>query len=137
MKDYQLKVLRGYLDKKPNPYHIPHRQGLKTLRAVQSLLPSISQVEVHQHKHPDGNELAIVINGDNLWFCNTIELSIHGYEKLPFLIAAEKVSQKQICYNHVLKDKISFTHEEYVKVQVSSEFYPPITNSVPMKYIVS
>ena len=95
MKDYQLKVLRGYLDKKPDPYYIPPRQNLKTLGDVLSLLPSISQVEVHQHKHPDGNELAIVINGDNLWFCNTIELSIHGYEKLSFFISAEKVSQKQ------------------------------------------
>ena len=137
MKDYQLKVLRGYLDKKPDPYYIPPCQNLKTLGDVLSLLPSISQVEAHQHKHPDGNELAIVINGDNLWFCNTIELGIHGYEKLSFFISAEKVSQKQICYNHVLKDEINFTNEEYVKVQVSSEFFPPVTNSVPMTYIVS
>ena len=135
MEDYRQKVLRGYLDK-PDLYHIPPRQNLKTLRAVQSLLPSISQVEVHQHKHPGGNELAIVINGDNLWFCNTIELSIHGYEK-KITISAQNVAQKQICYNHVLKDEINFNHEEFVKVQVSSEFSAPITTNVPMKYIVS
>ena len=94
MTVYHLKILRGYLEKEPGPYVIPQRSSSSSTEGVKSLLPSISKVELHLHKHPDGQELAVVINGDNLWFCNSIEIEICESEPLKINISAERVARK-------------------------------------------
>ena len=140
MSTYHVKVLRGYLEKEPGRYVIPQRSSSKSKERVKSLLPSISKVDLHLHKHPDGQELAVVINGDNLWFCNSIEITVCESEQLKIEISAEHVARKQICYNQSFHNE-TFTPEQigmdYIPVKVYSRFADPIAKEVPMSIVVS
>ena len=140
MSTYHVKVLRGYLEKEPGRYVIPQRSSSSPKERVKSLLPSISKVDLHLHKHPDGQELAVVINGDNLWFCNSIEITVCESELLKIEISAEHVARKQICYNQSFHNG-AFTPEQigmdHLPVKVYSRFADPIAKEVPMSIIVS
>ena len=70
METYRQKIFRGYLEKDPE-YKIPP-SAKKTPESVESLRPMISGVVVHEH----GSEMALVIEGSNLWFC--YQLSVNG-----------------------------------------------------------
>lgn len=139
MSTYHLKVLRGYLEKEPEPYVMPQYSSCFK-EGVKSLLPSISKVDLHLHKHPDGQELAVVINGDNLWFCNRIEIAICENEPLKIEISAKCVARKQISYNQSFCNE-AFTPEQiglgHLPVKVYSRFADPITKKIPMSYTVS
>ena len=140
MNEYHLKVLRAYLEKNPEPYVIPQCSSLSSINGVKSLQPSISKIELHLHKHPDGQELAVVINGDNLWFCNSIEITICENEHLKIEISAERVARKQICYNKSFRNG-ALTHKKIdadcLPVKVYSRFTDPIATEIPMFYNVS
>ena len=140
MNEYHLKVLRAYLEKEPEPYAIPQHSSLSSIEGVKSLQPSISNIELHVHKHPDGHELAVVINGDNLWFCDSIEIAICESEHLNIEISAERVARKQICYNKSFRNQ-AFTRKQIdadrLPVKVYSRFTDPITTEIPMLYNVS
>ena len=140
MDEYHLKVLRAYLEKKPEPYAIPQRNSSSSIEGVKSLLPSISKVELHLHKHPDGQELAVVVNGDNLWFCDSIEIEICESELLKIEISAERVARKQICYNKSFRNE-AFTPKQidadFLPVKVYSRFADPKAREIPMSYNVS
>ena len=139
MSTYHLKVLRGYLEKEPEPYFMPQYSSCSK-EGVKSLLPSISKVNLHLHKHPDGQELAVVINGDNLWFCNSIEITIYEDELIKIKISAECVARKQISYNQSFRNE-TFTPEQiglgHLLVKVYSRFADPIATKIPMSYTVS
>lgn len=140
MDEYHLKILRAYLEKNPEPYALPQRSSLSSIEGVESLQPSISKIELHLHKHPNGQELAVVINGDNLWFCDSIEITICESEHLKIEISAERVAQKQICYNKSFRNE-AFTPKQidadFLPVKVYSRFADPIATEIPMSYNVS
>lgn len=138
MKVYHHKVLRGYLDKEG--YKLPSRNE-SPICPVPSLVPSITEIELYQHKQPDGNESVIVIKGDDLWFCNGIEIELpHADAAIKIKIFADSVTQKQISYNHLFDDT-SFINEEgaknYCSVKVYSKFANPLISDVPIIYNVS
>lgn len=137
MSVYHQRVLRGYLDKEG--YIIPSRKK-SPVGPVQSLVPSIAEIELYQHKHPDGSELVIVIKGDDLWFCNGIEIKLpHSDAPINIMISAENVTQKQISYNHSFDDTYIMNDEGSIDrfVKVYSKFADPLTSNVPMIYNVS
>lgn len=137
MEDYHQKVIRGYLDKEG--YSMPARKDSE-ISSVKSLMPLITEIELHQHKHPGGSELAIVINGDNLWFCNGIDIELTDVQILKVRISAENVTQKQIQYNCSLHDHDCFMPEnkdKYCHVTVYSKFANPHRYEVLMVYNVS
>ena len=116
-------VLRGYLDRKG--YVMPPFKESK-IKEVESLMPSVSKIELHQHVHPGGSELAVVINGDNLWFCNGIEVELPDLPILKIRISADSVTQKQICYNCPLNNFKMPESRSKCPVKVYSKFANPL-----------
>ena len=73
MKKFHLLLLCGYLEKEElEKFKMPATS--KVISEVVSVLPEPSKVELHLHRHPNGQDLAIVVNGDNLWFCYCIKI---------------------------------------------------------------
>ena len=139
METYHKKVLRGFLDKEPDCYKIPPQKTSESIQEVKSLIPTISKVELHLHKHPDGQELAVVINGDNLWFCSILKIKISRSETIFIEISPEHITEKQICYNHSVDNIFSYTDidADIVHVTVYSRFAKTFSQDVPMIYNVS
>ena len=134
---YQRKVLRGYLDKHPR-YEMPQRKPKGSIKEVQSIKPSISKVEIHRQKHPNGKETSFVFEGDNLWFCNQIIVDINGKD-LEISISAQDVSQKQIQYNHGLDDCFDTGELDaynYLNVVIQNHFSEPVTHTIPVTFNV-
>ncbi len=69
MTTYWEKLFRGYLDRAPE-YTIPSPG--KAHSAVDNVMPIVTGIILHDH----GSELALVLEGQNFWFC--YRLSIHG-----------------------------------------------------------
>ena len=139
MEIYHKKVLRGFLDKEPDGYKIPQQKTSESIQEVKSLLPTISKIELHLHKHPDGQELAVVINGDNLWFCSILDVKISGNESIFFEISPEHITEKQICYNHSVSATFSYgdIDADVVNVTVYSRFANTFSQYIPVVYNVS
>lgn len=137
MKVYHQQVLRGYLDREN--YSVPPRKSHTGV--VQSLTPSIAEVELHHYKDPGGSEIAVAINGENLWFCKGINIVLHGnYSAVPINIniSAETVTQKKICYNLSLEKKqLPEEGSTSCSVKVHSKFTSTFNVDVPIFYIVS
>ena len=143
MSLYQQRIVRGYLDKSPE-YQIPLRDPQVMVQGMKSLKPSIQNMELHRHRHPNGIELAVIIRGENLWFCNRIEiesLGPSGNSLLEADINCNNVFNKIIRYTHS-DDKDSplgqITAENDLMVTVHSHFAAPIRKKkVPVSYLVS
>lgn len=133
MKLYHQHVLRGYLDKED--YNIPPRK--EAVGLVKSLIPSISKVELYQHKHPGGNELSIVITGDNLWFCTGIEVQFSHFNA-KITTSVQSVTQKQISYNRLLDSFLPEDESTDCLIKVYSRFSDNSdATNVPVIYNVS
>lgn len=136
MQAYHQYVLRGYLDKEQ--YCIPSRKSLAA-GSLESLIPLISKIELYQHKHPGGNEISIVINGDHLWFCSKIEVNFSNFN-VTIKTSVEKVAQKQICYNQLLNRECFFedrSQSTTCQIKMYSRFSNPLKSDVPIIYNVS
>ena len=140
MENYYKKVLRGFLDKEPDCYKIPPRKTSESIQEVKSLLPTISKVELHLHKHPNGQELAVVINGDNLWFCSILDVKISRNKSIFIEISPKHITEKQICYNHSVSATFSYADidgDDVVHVTVYSRFANTFSQYIPVFYNVS
>ena len=139
MEIYHKKVLRGFLEEEHDCYKIPPQKTSESIQEVKSLLPTISKVELHQHKHPDGQELAVVINGDNLWFCSLLKINTFGNESIFIEISPEHITEKQICYNHSVDNTFSYGDIDLhvVHVTVFSRFANTFSQYIPVIYNVS
>ena len=102
-------------------------------------MPSITEVELHCYKDPSGSEIAIVINGDNLWFCDGIDMVLHGenHQEVPIKvkISAQTVTQKKICYNQSLNKKKFLP--DHCSLEVHSKFAESFKDYFPIIYNVS
>ena len=69
MELYSQKVYRGYVERPPNKYMVPSLS--KTPTPLINLYPTTSDhLQVDRH----GSELAIVLEGSNLWFCHKMTI---------------------------------------------------------------
>ena len=119
---YMHKMSNGFL-KRPPEYNFP--TSPKTHPPdVEGLKPTLSSVVIHRH----GNELAVAIEGSNLWF--SYQISLHGTEKI--IIPGDKSNGTSIQYNLSgdQEDKIS-VEEDKVKVSLHTCF-----SSKPVSYYV-
>ena len=90
MLEYSNSVFENYLDKSPK-YSFP--DALRhALGDVDDSKPSIYEVQIHHH----GNESAVVMEGNNLWFC--YQLSFRG---LKLSVPASDISGSSIQFNGV------------------------------------
>lgn len=139
MRHYLVKVIHGYLTDKVQAFSMPQRKHVGATKPVEFLKPSIDKGFVHKHILPDGFQVTVTITGDNLWFCNFIEIQIFkGMPPLEATISAENVSAKQIQCSHSLEKNCDIEgNKEHLPVKVCSHFAAVINKSVPVSYFVS
>ena len=112
MAVYSQKVSWSYLEKPPSYATPPPPKSLGKLGILE---PSVSTVELHHH----GDELAVTVEGNNLWFCYRTSVGGHPQD-----IPAHKVyTGNSIQFNLPTKDSSEITMEnEKVKVTLHSHF---------------
>ena len=127
MAEYCQKVFRSYLEKFPE--YTPPSPSKQSPVELAMLKPSITSVELHSH----GNELAIVAEGSNLWFCYQISIGGHTIQT-----PAHKLSGTSIQFNIQREESKIKVVEEKVDVVVYSHFSKkPISNVVSVLRKVS
>lgn len=127
MDTYHKVVLRSYLDQ-PAEYRVP-LSVQQNVPEVKFLKPSAQAVAFHRH----GNELAVVISGENLWFCHEIQVGSHK-EK----VEAGDVSRRSIQFNCGLNSEdLGFSADsDKVKVNLENHFYNRVKGNVQVTHKV-
>lgn len=128
MEEYRQSLLRGFLEKTLPKYSLPGPAG--SVKEVGFLKPNVNTVEVH--KYPD--EVAAVLEGDNLWFCHQIRL---GDYIPPIPKLEEHIAHRSIQFNFCLsKHTAKIVNEDgYVKVTLYSHFAHPIRKKVKAELV--
>jgi len=127
MAEYCQKIFRSFLEKCPE-YTSP--SPAKQLPVELTMLkPSITSVELHSH----GDELAVVVEGSNLWFCYQISIGSHTIQT-----PAHDLSGTSIQFNIQREESEIEVVEEKVWVVVYNYFSKkPLSNIVPVHWKVS
>ena len=87
------------------------------------LKPSVTSVELHSH----GNELAIVVEGSNLWFCYQVSVGGHTVQT-----PAHELSGTSIQFNIPMEENKVKVEEGKVMVVLYSHFSKkPFNKEVP------
>ena len=122
----QVKLFFGYLDKTPK-YSLPsapaHPPGMMV-----ELKPSVRAVDIYRH----GNETAVVLEGENLWFCHQVTVGGH-HEPLP----AQKATAVSIQFNVPHKDGAIKVEAGKVSVSLLSQFSRPVKETIVANVEVS
>ena len=123
MSFYAQKLFHGFLKRAPEYILPPSPKG--ALPELDDLKPTLSSVELHRH----GNELAVVVEGSNLWF--SYQISLHDTQRIQIL--GEDSSGTSIHYNIPgdQEDKVKMD-SRMVKVFLQTHF-----SSMPVKQLVS
>ena len=124
MADYFHAIVRGYLEETP-VYSLPPVSTIG-VREMSLLKPSISSVAFHLH----GKEVAVVIEGNNFWFCTRVHVS-----SIPRIeIEAENISCKSIQFNYTPRDENDIPEGDNIVVTLHSHFANPIRKpKIPVK----
>ncbi len=135
MKNYLVLVQRGYLEKEV-PYSFPDKAN--AVSDIHALKPKLERVEVHCQEHPDGRELTLIFNGDNMWFSQEFQVSFDDSKQpLRICIDSENVSQNQIQYCHgEIADAIPDKSVTHCRVEVKSTFFQIFTANVLLLFKV-
>ena len=88
VSEYTRHIFDAHLDKIPK-YVLPETPQLG-LGDVSGLKPTVSEVLIHHH----GNQIAVALEGNNLWFC--YQISFRGH-KVP--VYASTASNTSIQFN--------------------------------------
>ena len=89
MSSYAQELFHGFLKKPPEYAPPPSPKG--ALPELDDLKPTLSSVKLHRH----GNELAVVVEGSNLWFSYQISL----YDTQRISIPGDESNGTSIQYN--------------------------------------
>ena len=113
MTFYAQKLFHAFL--KTPPEYAPPPSPKGALPELDDLKPTLSSVELHRH----GNELAVAVEGSNLWF--SYQISLHDTQKIS--IPGEESNGTSIQYNihGDQEDKIEVDSGE-VKVFLQTHF---------------
>lgn len=128
MDDYKHSAVKGFLEKDSPKYVIP--SSVEPVKEVVFLKPEVTTIEVH--KYP--NEVAVVLQGDNLWFCHEIHLGSY-VPHIPKL--AEQIARRSIQFNFSLSEDITniVGGDGHVKVTLLSHFANPIRRRVKAQLV--
>ena len=128
MAEYCQKIFRSSLEKFPE--YTPPSPTKQSPVELTMLKPSVTSVELHSH----GNELAIVAEGNNLWFCYQISIGGHTVQT-----QAHDLSGTSIQFNVQREESKIKVVEEKVEVVVCNHFSKkkPPNNIVPVHRKVS
>ncbi len=105
-------------------YSLPPRSAAVTEMPL--LKPSITSIAFHHH----GKELAVVIEGNNFWFCTKAHVSSIPHIK----IEPDNISRRTIQFNYTPKDESDIPEGDTIGVQLFSHFTNPIRkHNIPVK----
>ena len=123
-------MFRSYLNKGQDKYTPPEQ--LKEVECVSFLKPSLTSVELH--KYP--KEHAVVLEGDNLWFCHQIQLG-EGEHPCCIDTPAQYISRRSIQFNYTPSDKCEIVVDKsgIIKVNVQSHFARSIGRKIEIKEV--
>ena len=99
------------------------------MKDVAPTKPIANSIAFHQY----GNELAIIVEGNNLWFVNSIKA---GPLK-SLCVSAKATNQNSIQFNLNYRPDSQLTTDEKVDVIVESQFCKPINCSLKVTKKVS
>ena len=123
MAAYAKKVFRAFLEKSTTrepAYKIP--LSPKYVPELSDLKPSLTSVQLHRH----GNELAVVVEGSNLWFSH--QIALQGMPRVP--IPGSKSSGSEIQFNIKGDDSIALEDGKIKEVRVTLHSYFSKTTKV-------
>ena len=121
MVEYCQKIFRSFLEKSPE--YIPPSPAKQSLPELTMLKPTVTSVELHSH----GNELAIVVEGSNLWFCYQVSVGGHTVQT-----PAHDLSGTSIQFNIPMEENKVKVEEGKVMVVLYSHFSKkPFNKEVP------
>ena len=114
-------MFAAFLDKPPQ---LKITKPITSISDVAATKPVTKSIAFHQH----GKELAITLEGDSLWFVNSIQVG--PLNKLS--VSAMATNQKSIQFNLQYKpnSELSITADAEVNVVVQSQFCKPIKSSL-------
>lgn len=118
-----MKLFRGFLDQDPLRYS-PPAQSLDDTPPVKILKPIVSSVVFHRH----GDEIAVVLEGNNLWFCQKIVVGTGANSRM-VKSPVPNATQRSVQFNYSPKserDNIIQSPTEEVKVSLHSQFAKPL-----------
>ena len=128
MDDYRHSTLKGFIEKDVPKYVIP--SPAEPVKEIGFLKPEVTNIEVHKYS----NEVAVVLQGDNLWFCHEIRL---GSYVPPVPKLAEHIARRSIQFNFRLSGDITniVAGDGRVKVALLSHFAHPIRRTVKAEMV--
>ena len=107
MKCYHEKVVRCFVKELPPTSN-------KLVADVEAMKPTIASASFHIN----GNEVAITVAGDNLWFSTLVKVGPFQHK-----VSAENTSQKSLQFNITVEGKKQFSGvSDSVSVKVWSQF---------------
>ena len=124
MAAYAKKVFRAFLEKSATrepAYKIPSSPKYVPPE-LSDLKPSLMSVQLHRH----GNELAVVVEGSNLWF--SYQIALQGMPRVP--IPGNKSSGSEIQFNIKGDDSIALEDGNVKEVRVTLHSYFSKTTKV-------
>ena len=133
MEDYRRNTFRSYIDKEPQKYSVPTSiQTRKEIKEVGILKPQVNSVEFH--KYP--NEHALVLEGDNLWFCHKIRLGERN-NICDINTPAQNITRRSIQFNFTSSRGIEgiVSSNGQVKVTLYSHFASPIRKTIKVEQV--
>ena len=124
------KKTKTYLgsQKEPLPTPLPKKE----LKSITLLKPQVKGVELH--KFP--SEHAVVVEGENLWFCHEILLG-DGRNIIKITNPADSVSRHVIQFNYQPTEKTDrvITRSALVRVTLNSHFANSIRKRVKVEQV--
>lgn len=124
MEDYRRNTFRGYLEKPPDKYTVS-ANPTKQIKEVSVLKPDVEAVEFHEYP----TECVIVLEGNNLWFCNEIRLGTCSINSPP-----QNATRHSIQFSFTLPSELT-ADDGPIKATLYSHFANPIRRRVPIKKV--
>ena len=122
MDEYHNKVFRAHLEREPEKFTV---SSLKTeATEVGMLKPKVKSIRIYAYP----NEHAVVLEGENLWFCHEVDLG-EGDALIRRVKNSNAITGRsiQFSYEPTGKSDLLVTHHN-VKVTLRSHFANPIRN---------
>ena len=131
MDEYQTKMVKSFLLKDPEKFSLPPPQTDK-FKEVSRLKPNVTGVAVHIFP----NEHAVVLEGENLSFCNEVQLGENS--NVLKIKSPDHVSTRVIQFNCPPNKKtrsINISDDGAMKVTLRSHFSNPIRKRIKVNKV--
>ena len=118
-----MKLFKGFIDQGTTKY-TPPSLTRNEVPLVKILKPSVTSVGFHHH----GDQVAVVLKGNNLWFCQKIQVG-SGASMRMVQSPVPNATQHCVQFNYSPKDErdnIIQSPKEEVKVCLHSQFAKPL-----------